>query len=441
MTCATRGMAGSGRGRDGDRWPRVRFRCIALAALLSLACVADPARSQPQFTLSGYGTLGYAIADQDVGYLRYIDKDGTIKADSLFGLQLDARLDSQWSVTVQGVASAPRTRDSGYEAAIRWAFVGFRPRNDWLLRAGRLRPPVLIATQNAEVGVTYDVARLPAEVYTLSPVYDVDGAAVTKTWLGEDTEVDLDAYFGSTRINYRLPFQRFGQQPDYFPERITLGGLVVSYINGPLLLRGGVHRATLHAAGDLPFRRGFTTVTVPGLPPVGGTLYLPSQDIVDTIGITVLTLGADWHHDDWRVIGEYGQRIVRDIDYGADSKGAYVTVSRSIGQWTPYATYARLLSGSQPRNLYRTIDATPVPLAVLGPPFLLPPTFHQALADSVIAYDQYSTMLGTSYSFSATSKLKLEWMHTHIGLVSALVDANFHHRSFNVYSISYSFAF
>jgi len=411
------------------------------AMLLTLATATPAAFAEPQFTVSGYGTIGYAATgDSDVRYLRYIDRDGTIKADSLLGLQLETRFDARWSATVQAVASAPRTRDSGYEATIRWAFVGFRPRNDWLFRGGRLRPPVLINTQNAEVGVTYDVARLPAELYTLSPVYDFDGAALTKTWLPGDYEVDVDAYWGRTHINYRLPFQRYGPQPRYFPEDITLTGLVLSYIRGPLLLRGGVHYATLRAGGDVPFNQGFTSVTIPGPAPIGGVLYMPSG-VADTIGITVLTFGADWHRDDWRITGEVGQRIVKDIDFGPDSLGAYATVSREIGQWTPYATYARLLSGSRPRDLYRTLNETPVPLAALGPPFFLPPTFHQSLADNVIAYDQYSTMLGASYSFSATSKLKLEWMRTHVGLVSALVDADFHHRSFNVYSISYSFAF
>ena len=97
--------------------------------------------------------------------------------------------------------------------------------------------------------------------------------------------------------------------------------------------------------------------------------------------------------------------------------------------------------GATVRTLYRTLDTTPVPLAALGPPLFLPATYHAMLADQVIAYDQHSTMLGASYSFSATSKLKLEWMRTRVGLVSALVDGDVHDKSFNVYSVSYSFAF
>jgi len=409
----------------------------------SLLCMAllgpIPAIAAPEFAITGYGTFGYARSDEDFRYLRYIDRGGTFKADSLLGLQLEARFDPEWSATVQAVASAPRTRDSGYETAIRWAFVGFRPENDWLLRFGRLRPPVLINTQNAEVGVTYDQARLPAEVYTLSPVYDVDGAAFTKTWSKGQAETTLDGYWGTTKINYRFPFQRTGEQK-YFPERIQLVGFVLSHSSGPLLLRGGIHYATLKAAGSQPFFETFANVPIPAAPPVGGDLYVPLH-VIDRVHITVLTFGADWHRYDWRITGEYGQRIVRDVNYGPDSRSAYVTVARSIGNWTPYATYARLLSGSTPRTLYRAIDSAPVPLAALGPPFFLSADYHRALADQVIAYDQHSVMLGASYTFSATSKIKLEWMRTKVGLVSALVDGDVHDKAFNVYSVSYSFAF
>src|SRR6185312_16807969 len=101
----------------------------------------------------------------------------------------------------------------------------------------------------------------------------------------------------------------------------------------------------------------------------------------DRIHVTVLTFGADWRIQDWRITGEYGQRIVNDINYGVDSKSAYVTAARSVGKWTPYATYARLLSGHDERTLYATLNNAPVPLAALGPPLFLSATYHAMLAD------------------------------------------------------------
>ena len=418
-----------------------RLDRASIARLLFIAACVVPgiASAAPELAVTGYGTLGYARSDQDFRYLRYIDNEGTVKADSLIGVQLEARFDAKWGATVQGVASAPRTRDSGYEAAVRWAFVSYRPRNDWLFRAGRLRPPVLINTQNAEVGVTYDQARLPPEVYTLSPVYDVDGGALTKTWMLEHAELNADVYWGKTKVNYRLPFQRFADGV-YFPARFTLGGLVLSYTSGSLLLRGGFHHVILRPAGDQPIYQTFEPVTIPAPPPFGGTLYAPFEPL-DAVHVNVVTLGADWRSSDWRFTGEYARRIVKDTKLLPDSNGAYATVARELGKWTPYVTYARLLSGSAPRTLYRTLNNTPVPLAALGPPTFFPSTYHGMLADAIAVYDQHSTMVGASYSFSATSKVKFEWMRTRVGLASALVDGDVHNQSFDIYSISYSIAF
>jgi hypothetical protein len=66
-------------------------------------------------------------------------------------------------------------------------------------------------------------------------------------------------------------------------------------------------------------------------------------------------------------------------------------------------------------------------------------------ADQILAFDQRSLAIGTSYSLSATSKLKAELMHVRIGQVSSLVDAppgsNIRNQSINVISLSYSVVF
>ena len=418
--------------------PLCKLAFFALAALeCSVALAAD-------FTLTGFGTAGYAVSDQGFKYLRYIDSGGTLKADSLIGLQGELRVDPQWSATAQVVASAPRTRDNGYETQVRWAFASYRPNNEWLFRAGRLRPPVLINTQNAEVGVTYDQARLPVEVYSLSPVYDVDGAAFTRTWTQENSETNLDGYLGKTKIKFRTPFQRDATQnifPDqYFPEKVTLLGLVLSHASESLLLRGGIHRATLRPDKQRQFVDAFVPTPFPAPPPFGGSLYVPGN-VIDKIGVTVVTIGADWHPGDWRVSAEYGQRIIKDTKIGVGSKSGYVTVARNMGNWTPYATYARLLSAPDIRQVYQELNAAPVPLGAQGPPLFIPANFHRILADGVFVYDQYSAIVGASYNLSATSKLKFEWMRTHVGLASVFIDGDVHHKSFNVFSTSYNFTF
>jgi hypothetical protein len=408
---------------------------ILFCVLALLGCRSAVATD---WKFSGFGTVGYAISDQDFQYLRYIDNGGTFRADSLIGAQAEVQFNSQWGATLQGVISAPRTRDAGLDGQIRWAFVSFRPDNDWLFRVGRLRPPSFIYSQTAEVGVTYDQARLPQEVYALSPVYDFDGGAITKTWALENSEINLDAYWGTADIKFRVFLRELGQ-PLYISERVEPRGLILSYATSSLLLRGGAHRASVEFT-DGPVPGNFVPTTIPFAPPIGGTLYIPST--VSKVNLTVLILGADWRAGDWRFTAEYGQRILNDIDTGPGSKSGSVTVARQFGKWTPYATYARLLSDSKTRRLYQEVSSTPVPVAAqISSPFL-PPNYHRLIADPVVVLDQYSTMLGASYSFSATSKLKLEWMRTRVGLASTtLVDGDVSNKSFNVFTLSYSAAF
>lgn len=427
---------------------RVRSRplqqLLSALAIVVLGPLASPVATAADYSLTGFGTAGYAVSDQKAPYLRYIDNSGTIRADSLIGLQAEAQFDPQWGATLQLVASAPRYKEDGVATQVRWAFVSYRPNNEWLFRVGRLRPPVLINTQNAEVGMTYDQARLPVEVYSLSPGYDVDGGAFTRTWFVRDAEFALDGYFGKSRIKQRTPFQRDATQtfvPDrYFPEKINFLGILLTHATGPVVLRGGLHRVTLQADQGRQFVDDPSPQTVPFPPPFGGTLYVPGA-VTKKITVNALTLGVDWRSADWRISGEFGRRNVIGTKMGPGSNSALLTVARDSGKWTPYVTVARLLSDSSSRRYYEALNATPVPLAAQGPPFFLPATYHGVFADAMYLYDQYSTMLGTSYDLSLSSKLKFEWMRTKVGQASVLVDGDVHHKSFNVFSLSYNFAF
>ncbi len=419
--------------------PNRVWRSLRTLAVAAFAAFESIGAAAADLSVTGFGTIGYASSSQDFKYLRYIDRSGTLKTDSLLGVQAEAQFNPQWGAVVQAVASAPRTRDDGYEAKVRWAFLSFRPDNEWLFRVGRVRPPVFINTQNAEVGVTYDQLRLPAEVYSTSPVYDFDGGAVTKTWNLGSTELNVDAYWGKTDLKYRFHSQSEPLQP-YFPEHVTVKGLILSHTSGTLFLRGGAHHATAETAGPQLIPETYSATPVPGPPPIGGTLYVPTG-FKRQFDLTLLTLGLDWRFNGWRFTTEYAQRIVPDMKIAFASKSGYATLARQIDKWTPYMTYARLLSDGDVRELYQAIHGTPVPLAVQGPPLFVPANFHGILSDSISVYDQYSTMLGAAYSFSATSKLKFEWMRTKVGLTTSLVDGEVHNKSFNVISLSYSVAF
>ena len=78
-------------------------------------------------------------------------------------LQLDAALNEQFGATLQGRGGAVGSGRSETSAKPTWAFLSYRPSNDWLLRAGKLRVPVYLHSSNLDVGVTYDMGLLPRE--------------------------------------------------------------------------------------------------------------------------------------------------------------------------------------------------------------------------------------------------------------------------------------
>src|SRR5690606_32113576 len=95
-------------------------RLQLLRILFALVTGIVGASKAADITVTGLVTIGYALSDSELKYLRYIDDRGTFKTDSLVGVQAEARFTPQWSATVQAVASAPRDRDNGMDAEIRW---------------------------------------------------------------------------------------------------------------------------------------------------------------------------------------------------------------------------------------------------------------------------------------------------------------------------------
>jgi len=379
-------------------------------------------------SLSGFATVGHAVSDQDQPYLRYIDKSGSWKADSLLGLQLDLTFDPMWGATVQAVAGAPKDKDDGTAADISWAFLSFRPTNDWLLRAGKLRSPYFIHAMNAEVGITYDQARLPSELYnTSASSYDYLGANLTKTWLLSSGEMSLDLFYADEFASKKARvFYRSTGEADWFDFKINGEGAVLAYTQEELMLRAGY--AHLHGG------QVYTTlepVAVPG----GGTTFVPSGT-AKNLDAEIAILGFDWHPGGvWRVTSEY---IAMAVSGKLGASSGYITLARHIGDWTPYITYSRTNPTAETKRLYEDLNTTPVPAALLP---ITGPTYHQDLADGLGVVDQWTGALGVAYQLSATSKIKAEWARTEVGVTSALFDGGLNGDSANIYTLVYAVAF
>lgn len=430
---------------------KTTWLCCALAAGLQLTGL--PAQAV-DLSWSGFGTLGYAQTNRPYTYQRFLRDEGSFERDTVLGGQVDAQFTPQWSATVQ-VTLAPSVRnDKGWSFEPTWAFVAWRPEDDWLLRVGRLRLPFYLHSESLDVGQTHDMVRLPTEMYSIVPTNFYDGLSLTKTWAhGDAGEVSLDLYHGQANSTARL-WNRDGLPPvlpagaNFVGIKARSTGLVLTWREPNLTLRAGAHYTRARPANGQPWVTSPPYVTLaPGLGyyQVDAALPGPGVSTVSAFHNTILTLGAEHTFGDgWTVAGELARNIQHDIELGSDTLGGYLMVSRRVGHFTPYTSVSALRSPKGAREWVDRLTNQPLPAFIPGADMIN--AAQRAAAEGTYTTDQRSFAVGSSYNLTPSSKLKAEWMRTRVGLVSRMVDTpagspTIRDTHIDVLSINYNFVF
>lgn len=441
--------------------------CLALIWAIAAGLTSMTA-SAAEVSLSGFGTVGYAKSDQSYNYQRFINKNGTFMRDSVFGAQMDVKVTEQWGATVQGKFAPSLSSDSKWDSSISWAFLSYRPSNDLLIRVGKQRVPLYLYSENMDVGVTYDFARQPSEMYSIAPTTDYIGAAFDKTWSPSIGELTLDGYAGSIRSNWRfyqrdnvnLPGSQTQPGANFQAFNMDSIGMVLTWLQDENRYRVGAHKITVATDPGQYFPSGVTLVSAstinPALAPYisGSTYTLLPSDKINKIESLVYTLGAEIHlPKDFMVIGEYGRRQVANAVTGVDTTGGYLALLKQMDAWTPYISYAKIKSSGDALSLYQAVNGNANGMTDLtgGLNPIVAGTVNalnasqRVIADSLAVYDQNTIALGTSYKLTPTQKIKAEWARTHVGIASSFVDApsgsDVSNQNIDVLSLSYNVVF
>lgn len=418
----------------------MKRRCLGalLIAFPTLVAAAE-------FDWSGFATVGYAISDKPYRYQRVIDEGGTFARDSVLGGQLDARLTPRLSATLQARLAPSDDSDSGWDPTLAWAFISWRPVDDFMLRAGKLRIPFMLDSENLDVGVTYPYARLPVEVYAAAPTSDIYGLMLSKTWWSALGEWGVDGYYGHIgshqRVYLRSAAGERENRASYDPTRMRGGGLVFSLRHDENIYRLGLHRIRTERrhgtiSADFPF-----TYLPPPYPPGEGFYDLSSAPQSNSSITRMLILGAAVELPAaFRLSGEYVRLLNDGAVNGWNRWAAYGALSRRVGDWTPYVYLARMRSGNRVLNLYDAVKDNRVSI-----PSPLIDASQRAVGDLLLAHDQGTLAIGTSYRLGNNSLLKAEWSQTRVWRVSSFVDplpgGDSAGQRINVFSLSSSFSF
>lgn len=433
---------------------RSPFRVIHSILALALALLAASARAEVQ--LSGFGTFGAAISDQEFIYQRFIDDSGTLERDSLLGIQMDARLTPAWGVTLQTKLAPSARDDNDWEPTLSWAFLSWRPDDGMLVRAGRLRLPLMLHSANSDVGTTFAFARLPLETYSLLPTTDVNGLSIAKTWFDGAREWTLEGYAGTTHTEWRYYLR------DEMPPLFSAGPLFLGYdckmLGAVLSLREqnnlwsiGLHRAQVFwDAGALPTQLPFVRLipnTDIGYYKIVDSMPGAPLRYADYYDLYMLTLGAKIAlPGNIELIGEYARRGFSNALVGADTHAAYLALSKRIKRWTPYVYWSGIRSRQQALDLIMRINRNRIPAQLVGAEqAAMLNTTQRAGADLLAPFDQYSLGIGAAYHLSPKMVIKAEWLHTRTGQLSSFINAPAGEesggREINVFSLSYSLTF
>ena len=419
-----------------------------LLSLLAAACCAAPLPVLAvDYSVAGFGTLGYARSDSPYAYQRVIDSGGTFNRDSLFGVQLDASFTPQWSATLQARVSPSDHADKGWSPTLSWAFLTWRPDNDWRIRVGKLRMPAYLHSSNMDVAATFDFARLPAEVYWLSPTPDFTGASVIRDWSNRHGDFQLEAYWGRTDTYWRQYFRTsyLGFKPPgvyYLPIELEVKGLTFTYRDAEDVVKLSVMDARDRMQSGERWKVPTRVVPAPG---VSYYDFIPGPGDVLYQHFRVFVVGADlglWQGV--RLQAEYAKRKSMEVPGGINSSGGYVSLRKRMGAWTPYVYYSKAKAAERDLEFYRQLDSSNLPASVDPSGFIN--AMQRSGADAFGVLDQHTWGVGTSYSVGVNAKLKAELARTRIGLGSNLmVDVPAGREpgnwGFNVLSLSYSFVF
>ena len=426
----------------------------ALAALLGQALPA----AAVDYSLSGYATLGWTRSTGLDGgsYLRFSDSGGSLKTDSRLAGQLDVRLTPALSATLQMKLAPAADADQGSALTASWAFVGWRPANEWLLRAGRMRVPLYLQSESLDVGVAYDMARLPVEMYSIVPSNEFDGLSGAYTMplaLLGGSELSIDGYAGRIATTARL-WTRDGAPPLQPPGAnfrridVRLYGAVLSLRNADTTLRLSVNDARTKPVDGNPLPVSVPFVQIaPGLGyfRVNEALPGPPIETVDRLRNIITTVGVDHRFGGgWRVTAEIARNRQLRTNVGANTSGGYIALAREVQDFTPYVSYGQLRTHDPQMDMYRKLLAVQLPGFIPGAAQIN--ASQRLFAESIYAAQQQSWSLGTSWNAPWGGTLKVEWTRTDVGEVSRLLDTppgrpGLRDDHFSTTTINYSRAF
>lgn len=344
----------------------------------SAAHAAPAPTDNGHLKINGFMSAGFGRADIDDFSYGGLYERWSHKTDSVIGVQIDARVNDRTHAVAQLVGDG----SEDFAVNAEWAYVGYRAGDSDELRIGRQRYAFFMMSEYLDVGYAYPWAQPPEEVYLPWMPSAFDGVAWKHRAIAGDWTHDLQAYWGSARVD--------------------VNGGTLNIENG-----GGFGLAS--AVGSWQFSATYSQASL--------TFTNPFFDALGAFGVTdPLYRDHGWfgglgaQYDDGRllVMGETTRINVKG--YFPDTTHSYLTLGYRFGRVMPHLTWATMRTTDHANRPdyagYGTLCSS-YAFCMPGSSSPFPPGALSRALDS----GQDSATLGVRYDFRANAALKVDWTH------------------------------
>jgi hypothetical protein len=355
---------------------------------------------------SGFANLGLTYSDSEQLEFRNTilnnSHDGlTFAADSLLGLQVNAKLSDKFDAVGQVVLQDRRDRSA--TNYVQLAFLRYQVNRNLSFKAGRFSTPSYLFTDYRYVGHALTWVRPPVEMYSVvGAIGNMDGLQSNYVTDADFGVIKLGLSYGSTE------YEKDGQLGNF---RFTYKDL--TGVNLEL-------QATNWRAQAVMITGIYDDITFPGIVETRATVDLVptifkplAQDVVkqfipEGTRVTYISLGGTYDYQGIEFVGEIAE-YKSEWALASDAVFGYLSASYNVENFTPYMTLGFQNRGNKPEVI--DYDATQQTL----PPFLfqqleaLLATSNEFVRGTSI--DQKSISLGLKWDFSDSWSFKTQFDH------------------------------
>ncbi|EEX93275.1 hypothetical protein VIOR3934_16771 [Vibrio orientalis CIP 102891 = ATCC 33934] len=298
------------------------------------------------WSVSGFGTLGYAYEGEDqLAYRRDItqtadiDDNGSWLTDSNFGLQLDGSFNHQWSFTTQWLLDNSTKHD--LDELTELAFIRYVPNEHWNFLVGRVGVSAYAAADSRYIDYGHLWVRPSQELYGGIVFDSLDGVGVSYLSNNPAFNWSLKFEYGSNDQGGEIP----QTNDDYTAELKEVLSASFEVMQG-----NWKWQASYANVGSLSIKQGASIqalqsqlqqLSMLGIPGVSEEAALAYNAMtLDNQTVEYYQLAMLYFDGLWTIQTELFQ-IDADKSSIPQGRGGYALVGYSLDNITPYVMYGQ----------------------------------------------------------------------------------------------------